>query len=368
MVSGFWWSNRGNRKMHWISWHKLCCSKLEGGLGFRQLRLFNTAMLVKQLWRLLKFPNRLLSRVIRARYFSHGDIFSAQLGVRPSFTWRSLFSALPLFQSGCRWRVGSGNSIRIWEDPWLPRPISFKPITPSSGAAGTRFIVDLIDPVDKDWDRNKIEACFWPIDADLILSIPISRTGDEDVVWHYSTSGIFSVRSAYHLACDLENAASNSNRAAERDWWKTIWQAKLPGKVKIFIWRSYLNILPTSMNLRRRLSGSSQVCPHCSSDNEDTLHALLFCHLARQVTCFASRYLESFLTQNAEQAISRMQTGRTRWSCPPAGCVKLNFDGAVLEHGAAMGLEIVARDERGCFLGWLSRRINVLASGDMAEA
>ncbi|KAL0447178.1 UNVERIFIED_CONTAM: hypothetical protein Slati_1845700 [Sesamum latifolium] len=33
-----------------------------------------------------------------------------------------------------------------------------------------------------------------------------------------------------------------------------------------------------------------------------------------------------------------------------------------------MGLGVVARDERGSCLGWLSRRISVLASGEMAEA
>ncbi|KAL0347723.1 UNVERIFIED_CONTAM: putative mitochondrial protein [Sesamum calycinum] len=68
---------RGKRKIHWIAWNRLCDSKLTGGLGFRQLHLFNLAMLAKQLWRIMMFPERLLNKVLKARYFPNGDIFTA---------------------------------------------------------------------------------------------------------------------------------------------------------------------------------------------------------------------------------------------------------------------------------------------------
>ncbi|KAL0434848.1 UNVERIFIED_CONTAM: putative mitochondrial protein [Sesamum radiatum] len=47
MISRFWWGNGGQHKIHWVSWTRLCDSKLSGGLGFRQLHLFNLAMLAK---------------------------------------------------------------------------------------------------------------------------------------------------------------------------------------------------------------------------------------------------------------------------------------------------------------------------------
>ncbi|KAL0442405.1 UNVERIFIED_CONTAM: hypothetical protein Slati_1963200 [Sesamum latifolium] len=86
MVADFWWSNQGHNKIHWISWQRMCESKLLGGLGFRQLHLFNLAMLAKQLWRIWSYPEKLLSRVLKARYFPRCDVFSATLGNRPSFT------------------------------------------------------------------------------------------------------------------------------------------------------------------------------------------------------------------------------------------------------------------------------------------
>ena len=54
--------------MHWVSWDKLIDTKEEGGMGFRELEHFNTALLAKELWRLISQPNLLVSRVVKAKY------------------------------------------------------------------------------------------------------------------------------------------------------------------------------------------------------------------------------------------------------------------------------------------------------------
>ncbi|KAL0437731.1 UNVERIFIED_CONTAM: hypothetical protein Sradi_0481000 [Sesamum radiatum] len=66
-------------------------------------------MLAKQLWRTYNHPEKLLSRVLKARYFPNGDVFFATLGSRPSFTWRNVLVAQNMFRVGRRWWEGSGS-------------------------------------------------------------------------------------------------------------------------------------------------------------------------------------------------------------------------------------------------------------------
>ena len=61
LCAKFWCGQVGNeRKIHWKSWDKLSISKKDGGMGFRDLRAFNLAMLAKQGWRMIQEIDSLL--------------------------------------------------------------------------------------------------------------------------------------------------------------------------------------------------------------------------------------------------------------------------------------------------------------------
>ncbi|KAA3477188.1 RNA-directed DNA polymerase reverse transcriptase family protein [Gossypium australe] len=91
-----------------------------GGLGFRSFGQFNIALLAKQGWRLINFPNSLLEKVLKAKYYPNSDFIHAQLENLPSLTWKSVWTAKWLLKYGLCWRVGKGDQISIWNDRWIP--------------------------------------------------------------------------------------------------------------------------------------------------------------------------------------------------------------------------------------------------------
>lgn len=86
-MARFWYGQRGNeRKIHWLIWKKFCVSEFQGRIDFKDLRLFNLALLAKQGWRILHNTNRLLHKVYKTYYFPPGNFFKARLDHNPSYT------------------------------------------------------------------------------------------------------------------------------------------------------------------------------------------------------------------------------------------------------------------------------------------
>ena len=120
MVCRFWWAQQENEnKMHWISWERLCSRKKKGGVGYRDLHLFNLAMLARQGWRLIVELDSLCAQVLRAKYYPNGDLLGVKEKSGISYSWRSLIRGLKALNNGLIWRVGDGTNINIWTDPWI---------------------------------------------------------------------------------------------------------------------------------------------------------------------------------------------------------------------------------------------------------
>lgn len=102
-----------------MNWEKLSRHKSNGGVGFRNFRDFNLALLGKQAWRLIKRQESLSSKVYKARYFPECHFLEARLGDNPSFIRRSIWEAKGVVLAGARWKIGDGSHIKILGHPWL---------------------------------------------------------------------------------------------------------------------------------------------------------------------------------------------------------------------------------------------------------
>ena len=173
--------------------------KSMGGLGFKDIELFNLALLARQAWRVLQEPESLSARVLKSVYFPNTSILEATLGAHPSQIWRSIIEGRDTLKQGLIKRISNGETTRIWTENWLPRDEMLRPygcLTPTP----PMFVSELIDPTTATWNMQRLREVFLPFDAKIVVSIPLcTRNTSDFCCWHFEKNGQFTVRSAYNM-------------------------------------------------------------------------------------------------------------------------------------------------------------------------
>jgi len=284
LISHFWWGQKTNKgRVQWMSWERMGAPKNRGGMGFRDLEVFNLALLAKQGWRILTNPSSLVARVMKEKYHPRANFLEATVGRRPSFVWRSIINAKHLLQNGMGWRVGNGANIKIWGDAWLSPPHA-RLLPPSQTSLHPEARVNmLIDPVTGWWDFNLVRRLFDPGDVAKIGSVLISPLCQEDkMIWRGTTAGTFTVRSAYYMELNrlAQDRGEGSGANAHVEVWKTIWGMHAPPVLKNFCWKVCNNLLPTKANLHKRKIVDDPLCPLCTGEPETVFHSIWGCPAA----------------------------------------------------------------------------------------
>ncbi|XP_010495688.1 PREDICTED: uncharacterized protein LOC104772818 [Camelina sativa] len=225
VMADFWWnSTERSKNIHWLSWEKLCLPKEQGGLGFRDIHVFNQALLAKQAWRLLQNPE---------------------------------------YEEG-------------WRAPW--RRMDF--FDPNLRAS------DLIDVVRRDWDPQKLSENFFPDDVQRILQIRPVVVSEDFFSWKHNKNGEFSVKSAYWLGSLLSNSPVivEANQLPSINVLKAkVWDLQTDPKIQVFLWKVLCGALPVASKLIGRGMKVDPSCQICGEVDESINHVLFKCSMARQI-------------------------------------------------------------------------------------
>ncbi|KAL5564766.1 hypothetical protein UlMin_027930 [Ulmus minor] len=394
LCARFWWGGDiSKQKMHWCTWEQLCVHKKNGGMGFRDLRLFNKAILAKQAWRIHTQPSSLVARVLQGFYFTSSSFLQVKKSNGASFVWRNILWGRELFLQGARWKIGCGNDTYIYHDRWLPRDGCFKISSPR--VLGNFAKVNDIITASGSWDSTLIRSSFHHDEAEAILSLPRPRHSCPDsLIWHYDKKGNYTVRSGYWVATGRSGVAgsSSSNTTA---WWTKFWKLHIPPKIKIFIWKAYHDWIPTGANLANHGVPTSKICLLCNNAHETSSHAVWECkHLKVLGNSFPKlqyppqrnkwKHDKQWLDDEAClswacQHLSDYQHFHYKtyhppakfppkpWEAPVMGTVKVNTDAAWCSQKKKLWLGVVIRDSAGSVLASVATPVYAPVTVAVAE-
>ncbi|KAK4424959.1 hypothetical protein Salat_1689500 [Sesamum alatum] len=114
--------------------------------------------------------------------------------------------------AGSWWRISFGVHVRVSLDRCIPRASTFRFITLVQQEWRFASDVSFIDHDVRQWKEDLVGFIFRQDDAEQILNIqlPQFRSLDERI-WHYTKSGIYYVKSGYHIAfASLETRPGSS--------------------------------------------------------------------------------------------------------------------------------------------------------------
>jgi hypothetical protein len=224
-----WGGGEEARKIHWVKWKSICKPKEKGGLGIRDLRCFNLALLCKW-WCRLKNESGYLWRLVI--YQKNGQDVEGSNRVS-SISFRDLKTVVNASRRGgigwfdecLRKEIRDGKGTSFWLDPWIDE-LTLRHHFARLFDVAAEIDISVPDMIGE--EEELLEVC------NLLVIGAASLTEGEDR-WKCGTSE-YTVKEAYlHLSeDDSENV----------DWVKDVWHPLIPLKMPSLIWRAFQNRLP----------------------------------------------------------------------------------------------------------------------------
>jgi hypothetical protein len=284
-----WGSTNETTKFHLVKWTSVCSPMKDGGLGIRNLRRFNQALLGKWLWRYATEKEAYWRKVVEIKYGSmEGDWCTKQVE-RPFGVgvWKHIRRGWELFSKFIRFEVGDGTRIRFWQDVWCgdqPLKESFSVLF-RIARNKEAWVSDHMQITNEEihWNVQFFrEVQDWEVEVVLAFYSKLYETrrhvGRVDrICWTPAKRKCFEVSSFFGV---LSPVSDRYEVGCSSFPWKGIWKVKVPFRVSFFIWTASLGKILTLDNLRKRGLIVMDWCCMCKRSGESINHLLLHCEVA----------------------------------------------------------------------------------------
>ena len=139
----------------------------------------------------------LLARILIGKYCPNEDFLTVSEKSDISHSWRGILIGRDINMSNAGWEVGNGESINIWDTPWLSVDNPERPMGPAPSEFWSLTVSDLFLPDSREWNVDTIRLVL-PFEEQKISFFKpnVSRAPDK-LSWLGASSENYSTKSGY---------------------------------------------------------------------------------------------------------------------------------------------------------------------------
>lgn len=115
--SSIWAKDGSSRGWSLVNWKMMILPKKFGGMGIRDTRLTNLALVGKLIRSILHEQDKLWVQVLTHRYLRQDSLWTGKKKARDSSIWYIILQVISVFKDGLMMKFGAGNS-SFWFSDW----------------------------------------------------------------------------------------------------------------------------------------------------------------------------------------------------------------------------------------------------------
>ncbi|XP_052622964.1 uncharacterized protein LOC128128149 [Lactuca sativa] len=272
MCKSFLWANgeivKGKAK---VKWHDICKPKEYGGLGIKNLRRWNEALLAKHVWNVINNKNSLWVQWVRINYIGSKNFWDILQKKSISWTWKRCLEVRKIVRPHVVSCVGNGRNTSLWHDWWHPIGILCAIMSRrdwvSNGLSDSSLVSDILDYDTYSWLVDWVnkfprfkEAPVFCIDSDM-----------SDVAGWRDKKGMCKKISCKQVWCDINNFGEKV------PWHDIVWYGNCIPRNSFILWMAILNRLKTQDRVRGWEVTSNLLCPFCEIVPDSHNHLFFNC-------------------------------------------------------------------------------------------
>jgi hypothetical protein len=228
-----------------VKWDTVCTAKDIGGLGILNLRWMNISLVTKWLWKLEK-EDGLWQTIVKEKYMKGKPLSVLKKKQGDSQFWRGIMDSKEEYCNNRKMEIGNGYATSFWRDKWCGDEsfcIKYKRLFDLSLNKEISVEGALRDSCNSLIFRRRL----FGVGANLLENLKMDCEGycfkdsKDKPHWNLDKKG-FSVKSLY------KQFKQNTTR---KPYW-FIWKAKIPQRIKVFLWLILEDKILSKENLKKK--------------------------------------------------------------------------------------------------------------------